>query len=125
MLSIQPDIYAQSYISGHVTNLETSTPFQFVTVKAIGYYTYTIDTDSTGYYTMMVDTGDYELIFSNYGYDSIIVNTYVPENSQIIHNADLKLFPLPPATVSSQMVGNTCYIEYTNPLIPNEIIYDD
>ncbi len=49
LILVYIDIVAQSSLSGHITNLETSTPFQFVTVKAIGSGTYTTETDSDGY----------------------------------------------------------------------------
>ena len=119
------NLVAQSSLSGYVTNLETSTPFQFVTVKAIGNQTYSIDTDYSGYYLITIDTGLYELVFTKYGYDTVKTTTYIPENTQVFHDAEMHLYPYAPLGVTSEYIGNTCYIEFSNPLIANEIIFDD
>ena len=119
------NVKSQSSITGNVTNLEISEPFQYVTVEAVGSETYTTETDSNGDYNMIVEAGSYDLFFTKYGFDTVLQTVVVPENTPITQNAELYMYPYPPRNVTYVLNYDVCTINIDPPIVANELIYDD
>ncbi|MEM7031919.1 MAG: S8 family serine peptidase, partial [Chloroflexota bacterium] len=89
------------YISGYITDQNTSAPISEATIQASANQTFTFQTrsDSTGYYSLLAFEDDYTVDVSRYGYVSAQI-TNISVISETTTTLDISLTPASIHTVS-------------------------
>ena len=118
-------VYIPGQFYGTVTDCNTGIGLSGVTVTAEDY---TTSTDATGYYELYVDENTYDVEFSLLGFESaIVVDTFAAEGIMTEISLSLCETPYAPAWVTADPneADTECLVEWSIPMGPYEIIYDD
>ncbi len=88
---------------------------------------YTAQTIYNGSYTLDVSAGDYDIVFHKVGYDDFATTATATEGNTTTVDGQLCVTPYPVSWVTAQVndPDTKCYVEWSVPMGPYEIIYDD
>ncbi len=125
------DVFSPATIEGMVTECGDGSQLEGIEISALNQddstIVFTTQTLYNGSYQMLVSEGTYDVSFHRTGYEDTTHTATALEGETTILDACMNVIPYPVGWVTAQVKeeDTECYVEWSPPTGPYEIIYDD